>query len=59
MGCVINAGLCRFTVGETIGTHCMGGWVEPRAGLDGSGKSRPSPGFDRRAVQPVASRFTE
>jgi hypothetical protein len=22
-------------------THCIGGWVGPRAGLDGCGKSRP------------------
>jgi len=26
---------------ERPGTHCMGGWVGPRAGLDGFGKSRP------------------
>jgi hypothetical protein len=23
------------------GTHCIGGWVDPRAGLDGCRKSRP------------------
>ena len=23
------------------GTHCIGGWMGPRAGLDGCGKSRP------------------
>jgi hypothetical protein len=23
------------------GTHCIGGWVGPRVGLDGCGKSRP------------------
>ena len=23
------------------GTHCVGGWVGPRAGVDGRGKSRP------------------
>ena len=23
------------------GTHCIGGWVDPRAGLDGCEKSRP------------------
>jgi hypothetical protein len=23
------------------GTHCIGGWVGPRAGLDGWGKYRP------------------
>ena len=31
-----------------LGTHCKGGWVGPRAGLDGCGKSRPLPGFDPR-----------
>ena len=25
------------------GTHCIGGWVDHRAGLDGCGKSRPAP----------------
>ena len=27
--------------GKRPGTHCIGGWVGPRAGLDGCGKSRP------------------
>ena len=27
---------------ERPGTHCVGGWVVPRAGLDGCGKSRPT-----------------
>ena len=32
---------------ERPGTHCTGGWVGPRAGLDRCGKSCPSPtGFD-------------
>jgi len=39
--------------------HCVGGWVGPRAGLDGSGKSRYPPGFDSRTVQAVASRYTD
>ena len=42
---------------ERPGTHCTGGWVGPRAGLDGRGISRPPPGFDPRTVQPVASRL--
>jgi len=25
---------------ERPGTHCIGGWMEPRAGLDGCGNSR-------------------
>jgi len=33
--------------------------VGPRASLDGCGKSRPLPGFDPRAVQPVSSRYTD
>ena len=30
---------------ETPGTHCTGGWVGPRVGLDRCGKSRPPPGI--------------
>jgi hypothetical protein len=46
--------------GKRPGTHCIGGWVGSRAGLDGWGKSRPPPpAFDRQTVQPVASRYTD
>ena len=45
--------------GERPGTHCIGGWVGLRAGLDGCGKSRPPPGFDPRTVQAVASRYMD
>ena len=48
----------RFTPGERAGTHRIVGWVGPRAGLDGCGKSRLPPGFDPRTVQHVASRYT-
>jgi hypothetical protein len=45
---------------ERPGTHCTGGWVGFRAGLDGCGKSRPPPpGFDPRTAQPVASCSTD
>ena len=44
---------------ERAGTHCTGGWVGPRTGLDKCGKSRPAPGFDPRTVHPVASRYTD
>jgi len=27
---------------ERPGTHCTGGWMGPRAGVDGCGKSRPN-----------------
>jgi len=37
------------------GTHGIGGWVDPRAGLDGYGKSRPPPGFDRSPDRPTRS----
>jgi hypothetical protein len=49
----------RFDPGERYGIRRMGGWVGSRAGLDGWGKSRPPPGFDPQAVQPVASRYTD
>jgi hypothetical protein len=39
-------------------THCTGGFVGPRACLDGCVKSRAPPGFDPRTVQPAASRCT-
>ena len=44
---------------ERPGTHCIGGWVGPRVGLDGREKSQPLPGFDPRTVQPVESRCTD
>jgi len=49
----------HFTPGERPATHCTGGWVGPRAGLDMCGKSRPPTGFDLRTVQPVTSRYTD
>ena len=45
--------------GKRPGTQCTGGWVGPRDSPDGCGKSNPPPGFDPRAVQPVASRYTD
>jgi len=44
---------------ERPGTHCAGGWVGPRAGLDRCGKSFPLLRFDPRTVCPVASRYTD
>jgi hypothetical protein len=44
---------------ERPGTHCIGGWVGLRAGLDGCGESLSSPGFDPRTVQAVASRYMD
>jgi hypothetical protein len=39
---------------KILGTHCTGGWVGARAGLDGCRKSRPLPGFNPQTAQPVA-----
>jgi hypothetical protein len=36
-------------------THCIGGWVGPRAGLDGYGKSRPPTGI-RSPDRPARSK---
>jgi hypothetical protein len=44
---------------KRLGTPCVGGWVGPRAGLEGGGKSRLPPGFDLRTVLPVLSRCTD
>ena len=58
-GWVVNATPRSIYPLERPGTHCIGGWVGPRAGLDGSGKSRLPPGFDPLTVQPIASRYTD
>ena len=44
---------------ERPGTHFIGGWVGPKAGLGGCGKFRPPTGFGPPTVQPVASRYTD
>ena len=41
MGWVVNATLQQLYSRERSGTHCTGGWVGPRAGLDGCGKYHP------------------
>jgi hypothetical protein len=58
-GWVVNATPRPLYPREPSGTHCIGGWVGPRAGQDGCRKSRPPPEFDPRTVQPVASRYTD
>jgi hypothetical protein len=55
----------RFSPGErTPGTHCTGGWVGLRAGLDteATGKilcPRRGSSLDRPVVQPVARHYTD
>ena len=39
--------------GERSGTHCIGGLVGPRAGLDRYGKPRPHRKFQPRLIRPV------
>ena len=41
MGWVVNDTLRPLHPLERPGTHCIGGWVGTRTGLDGCGKSRP------------------
>jgi len=41
MGWVVNATPRPLNPRERPGTHCIGGWVGPRARLDGYGKSCP------------------
>jgi hypothetical protein len=49
----------RSLTRERPNTHCTGGWVGPRVGLDRCVKSCPPLGFDPQTVQPVASRYTD
>ena len=41
MGWMVNATSRPLYPRERPDTHCIGGWVGLRAGLDGCGKSRP------------------
>jgi len=56
---VVNATTRALYPRERPGTHCIGGWVGPRAGPDECGNSRLPPRFEPRTVQPVASRYTD
>jgi hypothetical protein len=51
--------LAALPPGNRPGTHCIGRWIGPRAGLDDCEKYHPPPGFDPRTVQLVASRYTD
>jgi len=53
MGWVVNTKPRPLYPRERPGIHCIGGWVGPRAGLDGCGKSRP----DRDSMPGQSSRW--
>jgi len=40
-------------------SHCTGGWVGPRDGVERVRKILTTPGFDPRTSHPVASRYTD
>ena len=48
MGWVVNATPRPLYPRQRPGTHCIGGWVAPRAGVDGCGKSPYRPAAARR-----------
>jgi hypothetical protein len=56
---VINATTRQLYLREKSGTHCIGGWIGPRAVLDECGKSRPHRDSITETVQPVTSRYTD
>jgi len=43
---------------KIFGTHCTGGWVGPRAGLDGCGLISSPRDSITASVQPLANRYT-
>jgi hypothetical protein len=54
----------RFTPGERVpDTHYIGGWMDPRAGLDdvenGKFLTYRDSNSDPSVVQPVATRYTD
>jgi hypothetical protein len=56
---MVNATPRPFYPRERHGTNCIGGWVGPRAGLDGCGKSRLHRDSIPGPSKPVASRYTD
>jgi hypothetical protein len=63
MGWVVNVTLLPLYPRQRPGTHFIGGWVDPRTGLDGHGKSRPHrdsiPSPQRVAIPTELSRPTK
>jgi hypothetical protein len=50
--------LAAVPLGQKHGTHCTGGWVGPRADLDGCTKSHPKPGLCPWTIKPIESPYT-
>ena len=44
-----------YPAGKEPGIHCTGGWLGPRAGLEGCGKSAPAPTGIRPPDRPARS----
>jgi hypothetical protein len=58
MGWAVNATPRPLYPGAKIpDTHYIGGWVGPRSGMDGCGKSLPPTGIDPRTFRHVSSRY--
>jgi len=49
----------HYTPVKRSGTHCAGGWVGSRAGLDGCRTSHPPLWFNSRIIQPLVSHYTD
>ena len=58
MGWAVNATPLPLNSREGPVAHCIGGWVGPRAGLEGAENLAPS-GIRSHDLQPVASRYTD
>jgi hypothetical protein len=62
VSCQLHA-LAVLPPGKDPGTHWIGGWVDPRAGLDNVRRENFCPhrdsNSDASVVQPVASPYTE
>jgi hypothetical protein len=57
-GWVVNATLRPLYPRERPGTHFIGRWVGPTAGINGWAKFLSQPGFTPQTIQAVASSFT-
>jgi hypothetical protein len=58
-----HASAALYPRGKDPGTHWIGGWVGPRAGLDAEARRKilrpcPASNLDRPVVQPVVRHYT-